>query len=76
MPELVTVSSLLCQGEWGYRFKRISNFYRPLEDHFEAITWRSFDKIKFVELVLNRRYKGWPEGNYRILRSIVIKARR
>lgn len=54
----------------------VFNFYHPLEKYFEALTGNGFEICKFVEPVLNRRFKGWPEDNYRIPRSIVIQAQK
>lgn len=54
----------------------VFNYYHPLENYFDALTTNEFEIKRFVEPVLNKRFKGWPEDNYRIPRSIVIEAQK
>jgi ubiquinone/menaquinone biosynthesis C-methylase UbiE len=54
----------------------VFNYYHPLEKYFRALSENRFQVLTFIEPVLSRRYKGWPEDNYRIPRSIVIEAKR
>lgn len=54
----------------------VFNYYHPMETYFDALTTSGFEIRKFVEPVLHKRYKGWPEDNYRIPRSIVIEAQK
>ena len=54
----------------------VFNYYHPLEKYFAALRENRFEVLSFIEPVLSRRYKGWPEDNYRIPRSIVIEAKR
>jgi SAM-dependent methyltransferase len=54
----------------------VFNYYHPLEKYFNALRENRFEVLSFIEPVLSRRYKGWPEDNYRIPRSIVIEAKR
>ena len=54
----------------------VFNYYHPMEKYFDALSDNRLEVLKFVEPVLSRRYKGWPEDNYRIPRSIVIEARK
>lgn len=54
----------------------VFNYYHPLEKYFSALSENRFEVLSFVEPVLSRRYKGWPEDNYRIPRSIVIEAKK
>lgn len=54
----------------------VYNYYHPMEKYFDALTKNGFEIRKFVEPVLAKRFKGWPEDNYRIPRSIVIEARK
>lgn len=54
----------------------VFNYYHPLEKYFSAQRENGFELLEFIEPVLSRRYKGWPEDYYRIPRSIVIKAQR
>ncbi|HEY0320042.1 MAG TPA: methyltransferase domain-containing protein [Pyrinomonadaceae bacterium] len=55
---------------------KVFNYYHPMEKYFDALHESGFEVVKFVEPVLSRRYKGWPEDNYRIPRSIVIEAKK
>ncbi|HEX8891037.1 MAG TPA: methyltransferase domain-containing protein [Pyrinomonadaceae bacterium] len=54
----------------------VFNYYHPMEKYFDALREGGFEVLEFVEPVLSRRYKGWPENNYRIPRSIIIEARK
>jgi SAM-dependent methyltransferase len=54
----------------------VFNYYHPMENYFGALTTNGFEIRKFIEPVLHKRYKGWPEDNYRIPRSIVIEAQK
>lgn len=54
----------------------VFNYYHPLEKYFDALRENRLEVSKFIEPVLSRRYKGWPEDNYRIPRSIVIEAKK
>lgn len=54
----------------------VFNYYHPMEKYFKALSEHRFEVLSFVEPVLSRRYKGWPEDNYRVPRSIVIEAKR
>lgn len=54
----------------------VFNYYHPLEKYFSALRENGFEMQEFIEPVLSRRYKGWPEDHYRIPRSIVIKAQK
>ena len=47
-----------------------------MEKYFDALWGSGFEVVKLVEPVLSRRYKGWPEDNYRIPRSLIIEARK
>jgi ubiquinone/menaquinone biosynthesis C-methylase UbiE len=52
------------------------NYYHPLADYFDALSTNGFELLRFVEPVLSRRRKGWPEDNYRVPRTIVFEARK
>jgi ubiquinone/menaquinone biosynthesis C-methylase UbiE len=54
----------------------VFNYYHPMEKYFDALRASGFEVLKFVEPVLSRRYKGWPEDNYRVPRSLIIEAKR
>jgi ubiquinone/menaquinone biosynthesis C-methylase UbiE len=54
----------------------VFNYYHPLEKYFDAACHNGFSIGKFVEPVLSRRHKGWPEDNYRIPRLIIIEAKK
>lgn len=54
----------------------VFNYYHPMEKYFAALSESGFELTRFVEPVLSRRYKGWPEDNYRVPRSIVIEAKK
>ena len=54
----------------------VFNYYHPMEKYFGALTSNGFEIRKFVEPVLEKKYKGWPEDNYRIPRSIVIESQK
>ena len=54
----------------------VFNYYHPTASYFDALNAHGFSVHRLVEPVLSRRYKGWPEDNYRIPRSIVIEARK
>ncbi len=54
----------------------VFNYYHPMEQYFDALITSGFEVRKYVEPLLPRRYKGWPEDNYRIPRSLVIEARK
>lgn len=54
----------------------VFNYYHPMEKYFNALREHRFEVLSFIEPVLSRRYKGWPEDNYRVPRSIVIEAQR
>jgi len=54
----------------------VFNYYHPMEKYFDALQEGGFEVLKLVEPVLSRRYKGWPEDNYRVPRSVVIEARK
>ena len=54
----------------------VFNYYHPLESYFAKLHEHGFDVQRLIEPVLSRRYKGWPEDNYRIPRSIVIEAKK
>jgi SAM-dependent methyltransferase len=54
----------------------VFNYYHPMEKYFDALQVSGFEVMKFVEPVLSRRYKGWPEDNYRVPRSLIIEARK
>jgi ubiquinone/menaquinone biosynthesis C-methylase UbiE len=54
----------------------VFNYYHPLESYFARLHEHGFDVQRVIEPVLSRRYKGWPEDNYRIPRSMVIEARK
>ncbi|HKQ51575.1 MAG TPA: methyltransferase domain-containing protein, partial [Pyrinomonadaceae bacterium] len=52
----------------------VFNYYHPTASYFDALHEHGFSVRRLIEPVLSRRYKGWPEDNYRIPRSIVIEA--
>jgi SAM-dependent methyltransferase len=52
----------------------VFNYYHPMEKYLDAARQNGFSIGKFIEPVLSRRYKGWPEDNYRIPRMIIIEA--
>jgi SAM-dependent methyltransferase len=52
------------------------NYYHPLADYFDALRSNGFELLSFVEPVLSRRLRGWPEDHYRVPRSIVFEARK
>jgi SAM-dependent methyltransferase len=52
------------------------NYYHPLADYFAALLTNGFELQSFIEPVLSKRHKGWPEDNYRIPRSIIFAARK
>lgn len=54
----------------------VFNYYHPLESYFNSLHENGFDVQRLIEPVLSRKYKGWPEDNYRIPRSIVIEAKK
>jgi SAM-dependent methyltransferase len=54
----------------------VFNYYHPMEKYFDALQESGFEVKKLVEPVLSRRYKGWPEDNYRVPRSLIIEARK
>lgn len=54
----------------------VFNYYHPMQKYFDALVENDFHVTKFIEPVLSRKYKGWPEDNYRVPRSIVIQARK
>ena len=54
----------------------VFNYYHPLEKYFDGLRENGFEVLKFIEPVLGRRFKGWPEDNYRVPRSIVIEAKK
>ena len=54
----------------------VFNYYHPLPKYFDALRQHGFEVVKLVEPVLSRRHKGWPEDNYRVPRSLIIKARK
>lgn len=54
----------------------VFNYYHPMEKYFDALKLSGFEIVKYVEPVLSRRYKGWPEDNYRVPRSIIIEAKK
>jgi len=54
----------------------VFNYYHPMEKYFNALQQTGFEMVKYVEPVLSRRYKGWPEDNYRVPRSIIIEAKK
>lgn len=54
----------------------VFNYYHPLEKYFDAAHRHGFTVIKFIEPVLSKRHKGWPDDNYRIPRLIVIEAKK
>jgi SAM-dependent methyltransferase len=54
----------------------VFNYYHPLEKYFDTAARHGFAIGKFLEPILSRRHKGWPEDNYRIPRSIVIEAKK
>ena len=54
----------------------VFNYYHPLEKYLDAARQNGFSIGKFVEPVLSRRHKGWPEDNYRIPRMIIIEAKK
>ena len=54
----------------------VFNYYHPLESYFNNLYENGFAVQRLVEPVLSRRYKGWPEDNYRIPRSMVIEAKK
>lgn len=54
----------------------VFNYYHPMEKYFDALRGSGFEVLKLVEPVLSRRYKGWPEDNYRVPRSVIIEARK
>ncbi|MDT5062899.1 MAG: hypothetical protein QOH63_3358 [Acidobacteriota bacterium] len=54
----------------------VFNYYHPMEKYFDALVGSGFKIEKFIEPVLSRRYKGWPEDNYRVPRSLIIEAKK
>ena len=54
----------------------VFNYYHPTADYFDALNENGFGVRRIIEPVLSRRYKGWPEDNYRIPRSMVIEAKK
>lgn len=54
----------------------VFNYYHPMEKYFAALRAGGLEVLKYVEPVLSRRHRGWPEDNYRIPRSLVIEARK
>ena len=54
----------------------VFNYYHPMEKYFDALSESGLEVLKLIEPVLSRRYKGWPEDNYRVPRSVIIEARK
>jgi SAM-dependent methyltransferase len=54
----------------------VFNYYHPMEKYFDALRKNGFEMLNYIEPVLNRRHKGWPEDNYRVPRSLVIEAKK
>jgi SAM-dependent methyltransferase len=54
----------------------VFNYYHPMEKYFDALRAHGFEVVKLIEPVLSRRYKGWPEDNYRVPRSLIIEAKK
>jgi hypothetical protein len=54
----------------------VFNYYHPLESYFATLHEQGFAVQRVIEPVLSRRYRGWPEDNYRIPRSMVIEAKK
>jgi SAM-dependent methyltransferase len=54
----------------------VFNYYHPLESYFKSLHANGLDVQRLIEPVLKRKYRGWPEDNYRIPRSIVIEAKK
>jgi SAM-dependent methyltransferase len=54
----------------------VFNYYHPLPKYFAALHAHGFVVLRLVEPVLSRRYKGWPEDNYRVPRSMIIEAQK
>jgi SAM-dependent methyltransferase len=53
----------------------VFNYYHPLTKYFDALRENNFDISNFIEPVLSRKQKDWPDSDaYRVPRLIVFKS--